>query len=344
MDSRASHRASRMMTRTMQESPARVFPFIPFSRLVREIGQDFGSADLKWEPGAIAAIDTIIEYKLVDLLRAANLVAITAIGAAQATADKLEEDIDEGDFWRKLLAGQEPCKTCSKLQDGLECFHDHDGLQDKILMSLGAGSSNKQACEAPAGSAASGYDPSTDPLAFIGTEVRVKWENKKRTRIVGTRSSYLGSTYYRGRVDAYDAEKKLHHVVYEDGDTRWYTASKTHLRTEKGGHAYAIVDQMVREYAALRAAFKKAQEEANHTWIESKDIQLVRRRGALADMGLSVLQVQVAEARFDAKIEEEKEVSEGKDGADFGAASGAVPRKTVPVVKLKVDVQQLALA
>ena len=54
-----------------------VFPFMPFSRLVQQLGQEW-KTKLKWEPGAIAVFEAAVEHKLVGLLEDANRVAISA--------------------------------------------------------------------------------------------------------------------------------------------------------------------------------------------------------------------------------------------------------------------------
>jgi histone H2A len=83
-----SPQASITLVRLAQRASTRAFPLAPFARVVRAIDPRHAGSRwyprqssvpaLTWEPGAIAAFDAIIEFKLIRVLQAANLIAIAA--------------------------------------------------------------------------------------------------------------------------------------------------------------------------------------------------------------------------------------------------------------------------
>ncbi len=62
--------------RYYQKHPGLLIPKLPFSRLVREIGQHF-KANLHFSAGALEAIQQLTEHHIVDLLFKANLIILT---------------------------------------------------------------------------------------------------------------------------------------------------------------------------------------------------------------------------------------------------------------------------
>ena len=73
------------------------------------------------------------------------------------------------------------------------------------------------------------YNPS-NPRMLRGARVAVEWGGNNNT-----------SRQYVCTVDNFDGSKGLHHVTYDDGDTRWYAVrpgntADVYLTNNKGGH------------------------------------------------------------------------------------------------------------
>ncbi|XP_078680139.1 uncharacterized protein LOC144915558 [Branchiostoma floridae x Branchiostoma belcheri] len=67
-----------MEIRKYQKSTSLLIRKLPFSRLVREVCQDVGGLDLRWQAYAIMALQEAAEAFLVGLLEDANLCALHA--------------------------------------------------------------------------------------------------------------------------------------------------------------------------------------------------------------------------------------------------------------------------
>ena len=72
-----SPQASLTLVRLAQRASARAFPLASFARVVRAIDPR-ENPSTRCEPGAMAALDAIIEFKLIRLLQDAHLIAIAA--------------------------------------------------------------------------------------------------------------------------------------------------------------------------------------------------------------------------------------------------------------------------
>ena len=70
--------------RRMQEHTGPVLPFLPFSRLVREVGQDY-KTDLQFEPAALRVLQAMLEEYMNSLLHNANLAMLGRGGNQSCT-------------------------------------------------------------------------------------------------------------------------------------------------------------------------------------------------------------------------------------------------------------------
>ncbi|CAH1232689.1 histone H3-like centromeric protein A [Branchiostoma lanceolatum] len=67
-----------MEIRKYQKSTALLLRKLPFSRVVREVCQEVGGADFRWQAYAIMALQEAAEAFLVGLMEDANLIALHA--------------------------------------------------------------------------------------------------------------------------------------------------------------------------------------------------------------------------------------------------------------------------
>jgi len=70
--------------RRMQQHTGPVLPFLPFSRLVHEVGQDY-KTDLQFEPAALRVLQAMLEEYMNSLLHNANLAMLGRGGNQSCT-------------------------------------------------------------------------------------------------------------------------------------------------------------------------------------------------------------------------------------------------------------------
>ena len=78
----------------------------------------------------------------------------------------------------------------------------------------------------------SGFDSDDDQTSLVGKRIRcvsgsgrVSAEARHLTSLPSRRVRWAGERYYRGTITDWCETTARHHVVYDDGDERWYELS-----------------------------------------------------------------------------------------------------------------------